>query len=128
MLGFRGNEIRSLWLPVSSTFATRTEKSAISFRRTNICTFFQTGLWRPRAVLPTLLLLIWAGPILRTQEGTISRPPALAPVAGPEDRRGTRALQAVGGLAAVVRPAVPDQVVGGVAAVQGAVGAEGERA
>src|SRR6516165_9305026 len=113
MFGFRGNEIRSLWLPVSSTFATRTEKSAISFRRTNICTFFQTGLWRPRAVLPTLLVLIWAGPILRTQEGTISTPPALAP-AGPEDRRGTRALQAEEvAEAGVLRP-VPDRAVGEV--------------
>src|SRR6516165_4578291 len=118
MFGFRGNEIRSLWLPVSSTFATRTEKSAISFRRTNICTFFQTGLRRPRAVLPTLLLLIWAGPILRTQEGTISRPPALAPAAGPEDRR-LQCLQAQEVAEAhLVRAAVPDQVVGGVAAVQ----------
>ena len=59
-------------------------------------------------------------PLLRTQEGTISTRPALAPVAvAPEDRRAQQDLQAgevAEPEAEVLRP-VPDQVVGGVAAV-----------
>jgi hypothetical protein len=74
--------------------------------------------------LPTgLSIVIWASPLLRRQEGTISTPPALAPVveAVVDRRRQEVFLQAeeVEAEAAVVRP-VPDQVVG-VAAVQAAV-------
>ena len=62
--------------------------------------------------LPTgLSIVIWAGPLLRTQEGTISPPP---PAVGPEDRRAQQDLQAgevAEPEAAVVRPAgVADQV------------------
>jgi hypothetical protein len=64
-------------------------------------------------------------PLLRTQEGKISQLPALAAVmvAVVVDRRRQEAsLQAEEvAEAEVVRPAVPDQVVGGVAAVQAAV-------
>ena len=60
-------------------------------------------------------------PVLRTQEGKISKPPALvaAIVAAAEDRRpqeaSPQAEEAVE--AAVVRPAVPDQVMGVAAAL-----------
>jgi len=66
-------------------------------------------------------------PLLRTQEGEISQPPALAAVvvAVVDRRRQEASLQAeevAEAEAEVVRLArVPDQAVGGVAAVQAAV-------
>jgi len=67
-------------------------------------------------------------PLLRTQEGEISQPPASATVvvvavAVVDRRRQEASLQAEEvAEAEVVRPAkLPDQVVGGVAAVQAAV-------
>ena len=76
--------------------------------------------------LPTgLSIVIWASPLLRRQGGTISTPPALAVVVGAEDRRRQEvSLQAEEVEAQAVQPAVPDQVVGGVAAVWAAVQAE----
>jgi hypothetical protein len=67
-------------------------------------------------------------PLLRTQEGEISQPPALAAVVvAVVDRRrqgASRQAEEVAEAEVVVRPAVPDQVVGGVAAVQAAVEVE----
>src|SRR5262245_43178247 len=63
-------------------------------------------------------------PLLRRQ-GEISQPPALAAVVAEDRRRQEVSLQAEEVVEAeVVRPAVPDQVVAGVAAVQAAVQAE----
>jgi len=63
-------------------------------------------------------------PLLRTQEGEISQPPALAAVvvAVVDRPRQEASLQAEEVAEAEGRPArVPEQVVGGVAAVQAAV-------
>ena len=65
---------------------------------------------------------------MRTQEGTISIPPALAAVVGPEDRRAQQDLQAGEVAQAEVLRPVPDQVVVGVAVVQAAVQAGVEEA
>jgi hypothetical protein len=63
---------------------------------------------------------------LRTQEGTISTPPASAAVVGPEDRRRQEvSLQAAVEAEAEVVRQVPDRV-GGVAAVRAAVQAAAE--
>ena len=73
----------------------------------------------PTGLSNNLLIPLCGGrPLLRRQEETIPTPPALAAV-GPEDRRAQQDLQAgevAEAEAEVLRP-VPDQVVGGVAAV-----------